>query len=202
MSGRPTQSIEAKARALGLSADALMELAFDVLESSADEEATELRALIDQVNRTVPQTLKIVDDCHRRVNDILNGVGADRRATSSERAIGARPSPVPHEVDVHIGSRVRLRRKMLGLTEQQVADIIGVRRQQLQQFERGVRRIGAARLAALSRILDVPVYYFFDSPDSDPPAPNELKSARKFARILSELDQQAASELVHLTAAE
>ncbi len=68
----------------------------------------------------------------------------------------------PHPIDVHVGSRVRLRRNLLGLTLQTLAKAVGVTYQQLQKYERGVNRIGAGRLFNLSHVLDVPVSFFFE----------------------------------------
>src|SRR5580693_8338012 len=69
-------------------------------------------------------------------------------------------------VDVHVGTRVRLRRNMLGLSQEKLGEAIGLTFQQVQKYERGVNRIGASRLHDLSRVLDVPVSFFFD--DMDP----------------------------------
>ncbi len=68
----------------------------------------------------------------------------------------------PHAIDVHVGSRVRLRHNLLGLTLQTLAKAVGVTYQQLQKYERGVNRIGASRLFNLSHVLDVPISFFFD----------------------------------------
>jgi transcriptional regulator with XRE-family HTH domain len=67
---------------------------------------------------------------------------------------------------VHVGSRVRLRRNMLGLSHEKLGEAIGLTFQQVQKYERGANRIGASRLHDLSRVLDVPVSFFFD--DMDP----------------------------------
>lgn len=68
----------------------------------------------------------------------------------------------PNPVDIHVGSRVRLRRTLLGLSQEKLADAIGLTFQQVQKYERGANRIGASRLFELSRVLDVPVTYFFE----------------------------------------
>ena len=68
----------------------------------------------------------------------------------------------PHQVDVHVGSRVRLRRTLLGMSQEKLGDALGLTFQQVQKYERGANRIGSSRLYELSRILDVPVSYFFD----------------------------------------
>lgn len=74
----------------------------------------------------------------------------------------------PNKVDIHVGSRVRQRRTLLGMSQEKLADALGLTFQQVQKYERGANRIGAGRLFELSRALDVPVSYFFDemgSPD-------------------------------------
>ncbi|HEY8612319.1 MAG TPA: helix-turn-helix transcriptional regulator [Roseomonas sp.] len=74
-----------------------------------------------------------------------------------------RPSPI----DVHVGSRVRLRRTLLGMSQEKLGEALGLTFQQVQKYERGVNRIGASRLFDLARVLDVPIGFFFDDmPDS------------------------------------
>ncbi len=75
---------------------------------------------------------------------------------------GCRASPV----DVHVGSRIRLRRIELGMSQERLGSAVGLTFQQIQKYERGVNRVGASRLFDLSRVLDVPVGYFYDqTPD-------------------------------------
>jgi transcriptional regulator with XRE-family HTH domain len=69
-----------------------------------------------------------------------------------------RPSPI----DVHVGSRVRLRRTLMGMSQEKLGEALGLTFQQVQKYERGVNRIGASRLFNLSRVLDVPIGFFFD----------------------------------------
>jgi transcriptional regulator with XRE-family HTH domain len=73
----------------------------------------------------------------------------------------------PNPVDVHVGSRVRLRRTLLGLSQEKLGDALGLTFQQVQKYERGANRIGASRLFDLSRVLDVPVSFFFDDMSQD-----------------------------------
>jgi transcriptional regulator with XRE-family HTH domain len=73
----------------------------------------------------------------------------------------------PNPVDVHVGSRVRLRRTMLGMSQEKLGEAIGLTFQQVQKYERGANRIGASRLFELSRVLDVPVSFFFDDMPTD-----------------------------------
>jgi transcriptional regulator with XRE-family HTH domain len=70
----------------------------------------------------------------------------------------ARPSPI----DVHVGSRIRLRRTLLGMSQERLGEALGLTFQQVQKYERGVNRVGASRLFDLSRVLDVPISFFFD----------------------------------------
>ena len=72
----------------------------------------------------------------------------------------------PNPIDVRVGARLRLRRNMLGLSQARLGEAIGLTFQQVQKYERGANRIGASRLYELSRVLDVPVSFFFD--DTDP----------------------------------
>ena len=68
----------------------------------------------------------------------------------------------PHSTDKHVGSRVRMRRLMLGLSQEKLADAIGLTFQQVQKYEKGTNRIGASRLQHLSSILEVPIPFFFE----------------------------------------
>jgi transcriptional regulator with XRE-family HTH domain len=69
---------------------------------------------------------------------------------------------VGNDIDLHLGKRLRRRRRLLGLTQQQLATTVGVRFQQIQKYECGANRISAARLWRLSEALEVPVGYFYD----------------------------------------
>src|SRR5271163_1017965 len=74
-----------------------------------------------------------------------------------------RPSPI----DVHVSSRIRLRRTLMGMSQERLGECLGLTFQQVQKYERGVNRVGASRLYDLSRVLDVPISFFFDDmPDS------------------------------------
>ncbi|ALJ34058.1 XRE family transcriptional regulator [Azospirillum brasilense] len=83
--------------------------------------------------------------------------------TRGRRATAGRPKTgKPNPIDVHVGSRVRLRRTLLGMSQEKLGEAIGLTFQQVQKYERGANRIGASRLFDLSRVLDVPVSFFFD----------------------------------------
>tara|TARA_B100000676_G_C18083445_1_gene853065 strand:+ start:2835 stop:3311 length:477 start_codon:yes stop_codon:yes gene_type:complete len=68
----------------------------------------------------------------------------------------------PNPIDIHVGGRVRLRRTLLGMSQEKLAQALGLTFQQIQKYERGANRIGSSRLFKLSQILDVPVSFFFD----------------------------------------
>jgi transcriptional regulator with XRE-family HTH domain len=75
----------------------------------------------------------------------------------------------PNLIDRHVGSRLRMRRVMLGMSQEKLGDRLGVTFQQIQKYEKGTNRIGASRLQNASRALDVPVEFFFrDAPQSVP----------------------------------
>jgi transcriptional regulator with XRE-family HTH domain len=89
---------------------------------------------------------------------------APAEETARRRGGGGHPNPV----DIHVGSRVRLRRTLLGLSQERLADALGLTFQQVQKYERGANRIGASRLHQLSHILEVPVSFFFEEMGTGP----------------------------------
>lgn len=68
----------------------------------------------------------------------------------------------PHPVDVHVGKRLRLKRTILGLSQDAIGSAIGITFQQVQKYERGINRMGSSRLYEFSRLMGVPVSYFFE----------------------------------------
>jgi len=72
------------------------------------------------------------------------------------------------DIDLHLGRRLRSRRRLLGLTQQQLSLVVGVRFQQIQKYECGANRISAARLWCLAEVLNVPVGYFYEGLESAP----------------------------------
>ncbi|AYG94512.1 XRE family transcriptional regulator [Brevundimonas naejangsanensis] len=75
---------------------------------------------------------------------------------------------MPAEIDLHLGRRLRRRRRLLGLTQQQLGDRVGIRFQQIQKYECGANRISAARLWELAEALQTPVSYFYDGAGEGP----------------------------------
>jgi transcriptional regulator with XRE-family HTH domain len=111
------------------------------------------------------------------------------------------------DIDRHVGARIRERRIMLGLTQQQIADLIGVTYQQAHKYERGINRISAGRLFEIARVLSVPVAYLFEGVDGTEEAvthpPRErmcLELARNFSQISNERHQEALSQLARVLA--
>jgi transcriptional regulator with XRE-family HTH domain len=95
------------------------------------------------------------------------------------------PPGIANPVDVHVGQRVRLRRTLLGLSQEKLGAAVGLTFQQIQKYERGANRIGASRLYEFSKILDVPVSYFFEE------MPGELAThAGRFKAGLRDHDQE------------
>jgi transcriptional regulator with XRE-family HTH domain len=89
-------------------------------------------------------------------------------------ATQARPAGAdqPSEVDVNLAAQLRRRRAALGMTQAQLADALGVTSQQVQKYERGANRVAASRLFDLSRILDIPIDFFFEGLSKDRVAPS------------------------------
>ncbi len=82
----------------------------------------------------------------------------------------ARNARKANPMDVHVGTRVRMRRMLLGMSQERLGELLGLTFQQVQKYEKGVNRIGASRLFELSRVLEVPVQYFYDEAPSMSPA--------------------------------
>ncbi len=74
----------------------------------------------------------------------------------------------PNPIDIHVGSRIRLRRMMLGMSQEKLGDALGITFQQIQKYEKGTNRVGASRLQHISTILKVPVAYFFEDAPGTP----------------------------------
>jgi transcriptional regulator with XRE-family HTH domain len=93
------------------------------------------------------------------------------RVSQDEAMVVVKKAPNP--IDKHVGSRVRMRRMMLSMSQEKLGDALGLTFQQVQKYEKGANRIGASRLQQISRILQVPVSFFFDGA---PTAPGERPS--------------------------
>ncbi|MFD2207514.1 helix-turn-helix domain-containing protein [Kiloniella antarctica] len=80
----------------------------------------------------------------------------------NKKTLPKRITGVPNAVDVHVGQRLRLRRTLLGLSQEKLGEALGLTFQQVQKYERGTNRIGASRLYDLAKVLDIDVGYFFN----------------------------------------
>jgi transcriptional regulator with XRE-family HTH domain len=130
-------------------------------------------------------------------------VAAPRAVVSTRRSTSR-----TQDIDRHVGARIRERRIMLGLTQQQLADLIGVTYQQAHKYERGINRVSAGRLFEVAQVLGVPVSYFFDGLEQGSErgiSPRErmcLELARNFAQIPNERHQEALSQLARALASD
>jgi transcriptional regulator with XRE-family HTH domain len=112
------------------------------------------------------------------------------------------------EIDRFVGSRIRERRITMGLTQQQMAELIGVTYQQAHKYERGINRISAGRLYTIGQALGVPVSYFFEGVEQSPSydvSPRQrmcLELARTFAHIPNQRHQEALSHMARVLAEE
>ena len=102
----------------------------------------------------------------------------------------------PNPVDTHVGSRVRLRRMLLGMSQEKLGDAMNLTFQQVQKYEKGVNRIGASRLFHISKILDVPVQFFFEeAPRPDGAAVTGMAEPESESFILEFLNSREGLEL-------
>lgn len=105
----------------------------------------------------------------------------------------------PNPVDKHVGSRVRMRRMMLSMSQEKLGDALGLTFQQVQKYEKGTNRIGASRLQQISNILQVPVAFFFEgAPDTPvggfPEGMKEAPSATYVSDFLATSDGLALTK--------
>ena len=90
----------------------------------------------------------------------------------------------PNPIDVHVGGRIRLRRNMLGMSQERLGESLGITFQQIQKYEKGTNRVGASRLQAIAHILGVPVAFFFeDAPGGERVAGMAEDSAEYVAEV-------------------
>ena len=118
------------------------------------------------------------------------------------RPSGAAPGPRAQDIDRYVGAKMRERRMMLGLSQQQLAELIGVTYQQAHKYEKGINRIAASRLSSIAHALGVEVGYFFESADAAQtpvtPSPQQrllLELARSFVALPSRKHQEAICNL-------
>ena len=97
-----------------------------------------------------------------------------------------REANCPNPIDVHVGRRVRLRRKELGISQERLADGLDLTFQQVQKYERGSNRISASKLYEIARVLRVPVAFFFEGLD-DPASPGGDNYVNAWSGVIEEL---------------
>ena len=111
----------------------------------------------------------------------------------------------PNPIDVHVGQRIRQRRTLLGMSQERLAEAIGLTFQQVQKYERGANRVGSSRLFDLARVLDVQISYFFEEMDAGVAAksPSRLMgvSESKMQAYAAEPDPLAKRETLELVRA-
>ena len=105
----------------------------------------------------------------------------------------------PNPTDKHVGARVRMRRMMLGMSQEKLGDALGLTFQQVQKYEKGANRIGASRLQQIAHILQVPVSFFFEGAPSAPGAHHDGMSEAPSPAYVS--DFLATSDGLALTKA-
>jgi transcriptional regulator with XRE-family HTH domain len=125
---------------------------------------------------------------------------AQRAANKKNEEGGLMAKKAPNPVDKHVGSRVRMRRMMLGMSQEKLGDALGLTFQQVQKYEKGTNRIGASRLQQISHILQVPVAFFFEGAPhlAGMPLPTEFDEAPSPAYVA---DFLATSDGLSLTKA-
>lgn len=104
----------------------------------------------------------------------------------------------PNPIDKHVGSRVRMRRVLVGLSQERLGESLGVTFQQVQKYEKGTNRIGASRLQQISHVLGVPVSFFFEDVPADAASPNGFGESASSDYVV---DFLSTSEGVALTRA-
>jgi transcriptional regulator with XRE-family HTH domain len=87
------------------------------------------------------------------------------------------PKKQANPIDVQVGNRVRIRRMLIGMSQERLGDLLGLTFQQVQKYEKGVNRIGAGRLFEVSRILNVPVDFFYEGLATNPSPANETATS-------------------------
>jgi len=111
----------------------------------------------------------------------------------------------PNPIDVHVGQRIRQRRTLLGMSQEKLAEAIGLTFQQVQKYERGGNRVSSSRLFDLTRVLDVPISYFFEEMGAGvaDKSPSRLMGvpASKLQKAAPELDPLAKRETLELVRA-
>ena len=119
---------------------------------------------------------------------------ANKPVNGEEKMIENKKKPNP--IDVHVGSRIRLRRNMLGMSQEKLGESLGITFQQIQKYEKGTNRVGASRLQAISSILGVAVSFFFeDAPGEQADAQTGLAEASSSNYVVDFLSSSEGLQL-------
>lgn len=114
-------------------------------------------------------------------------IGEDKMAENKKK---------PNPIDIHVGSRIRLRRNMFGMSQEKLGESLGITFQQIQKYEKGTNRVGASRLQAIASILGVPVAFFFeDAPGRENEAPSGLAEESSGAFVVDFLNSAEGLQL-------
>ena len=101
----------------------------------------------------------------------------------------------PNPIDIHVGSRIRLRRTMLGMSQEKLGESLGITFQQIQKYEKGTNRVGASRLQNISSILNVPVSFFFEDAPGDQSNPSGMAEASSSNYVVDFLSSSEGLQL-------
>jgi transcriptional regulator with XRE-family HTH domain len=107
---------------------------------------------------------------------------------------------LPNPIDVHVGSRVRMRRMLITMSQEKLGDSLGLTFQQVQKYEKGSNRIGASRLFQIARVLGVPISFFYEGLSGDGEGGGEIDQAEADQSAF-ELDMLSSSEGIQLNSA-
>ena len=120
------------------------------------------------------------------------------RKSSRGRTADGSPNPI----DVHVGARVKMRRTLLGMSQEKLGEAIGLTFQQVQKYERGLNRISASRLFDIGKVLEVPISFFFEEMDDQVAelSPRMLAGASELAEepVLFDYDPMTKKETLEL----
>ena len=101
----------------------------------------------------------------------------------------------PNPIDIHVGSRVRLRRMMLGMSQEKLGEQLGITFQQIQKYEKGTNRIGASRLQHIAAVLNVPVSFFFEDAPGPKPGSDGFEESSSSSYVVDFLSSSEGLQL-------
>ena len=101
----------------------------------------------------------------------------------------------PNPIDIHVGSRVRLRRTMLGMSQEKLGEHLGITFQQIQKYEKGANRVGASRLQEIARVLNTPISFFFEDAPGQEVRPGGFEDASSTSYVVDFLSSSEGLQL-------